>query len=347
VNNRAILPKDAEQGIVLTPAAYWEKFLRPKLEDSIRKTKRSLAVAFTSVIATVVCCKEEPFLKRYDNTSIDWAEIECQLFAWSNFYKAGKKLKISLAFDHIDTASTTSRSGGSVSTSRQMLGTGNLQVDAEQHSSGQSSVWRRVYQIFHCRGHPCNKGPYCWCDPVGKRHYKLNSDTMQSLVDYALAGNTLESHGDVPQNIRQQLYDEEAMSLERHQKKTAVSTSSLPNLPITITMLQSASPQTSGALSESVETLGSCAVPQSTKRKRLDLPGYLDEQVEDYCKWQKSRVRRLKTKLGYDGRDLELIRQDPDPKFLTDNGVEKGVADHIVNDIDYWAGAIRQNRSTG
>jgi len=38
VNNRAIMPKDTEQDIVLAPAAYWQKFLEPKLEDSVRKT---------------------------------------------------------------------------------------------------------------------------------------------------------------------------------------------------------------------------------------------------------------------------------------------------------------------
>jgi len=60
---------------------------------------------------------------------------------------------------------------------------------------------------------------------------------MQSLVDYALARNVLESYGDVPQNIRQQLYDEEVISSGRYQKiQTIVSISSLPNLPITITI---------------------------------------------------------------------------------------------------------------
>jgi hypothetical protein len=343
VNNRAIMPKDAEQGIVLALAAYWERILKQKLEDSVRKTNRSLKAAFTSVIASVTQRKEDPFVKRFDDISIDWAEIESQLFAWGSFYKAGKKLKVSLAFDYIDTSNTTSRSGGSASTTRQMLGIGNLQVDAEQHSSGQTSVWRKVYQIFHCRGHPCNKGPYCWCDPIGKKHHKLNSDTMQSLVDYALAGNTLERHEDVPQSMRQQLYDEEAMSLERHKKKTAVSTASLPNLPITITVLQSPSPQTTAALREAIGNPASCTL------RRLSMPGFLDDHVEEYCGWQKSRVKRVKTKSGYDkacnvildnGMDLELIRQDPNPKFLTDNGVEKGVADHVA----VWAPISRTYR---
>jgi hypothetical protein len=35
VNNRAIMPKDIEQDIVLAPTAHWQHVLRPKLEDSV------------------------------------------------------------------------------------------------------------------------------------------------------------------------------------------------------------------------------------------------------------------------------------------------------------------------
>lgn len=57
---------------------------------------------------------------------------------------------------------------------------------------------------------------------------------MTELVTYVQDGNTLETHDDVPQHIRQQLYDEEKKSLERH-KKTTTSVASLPPIPITIT----------------------------------------------------------------------------------------------------------------
>jgi hypothetical protein len=71
VHNRAIVPKDTEQGIVLAPAAYWQKFLEPKLEDSVRKTKRRLKSDFTSVVVSVTQRKEPDLTKRFDNTSID------------------------------------------------------------------------------------------------------------------------------------------------------------------------------------------------------------------------------------------------------------------------------------
>ena len=145
------------------------------------------------------------------------------------------------------------------------------------------------------------------------------------------------------------------MSLERHKKKTSFSIASLPNLPITVTVLQSPSPQISGAVCESVEHQAFCTTSHSTTLKRLNLPGFLDKLVEEYCNWQKSRVKRAKTKRAYEkaydvildnGMDLELIRHDPNPKFLTNNEVKKGVANHVVSDIDYWAEMIKRARNT-
>jgi hypothetical protein len=36
-----------------------------------------------------------------------------------------------------------------------------------------------------------------------------------------------------------------------------------------------------------------------------------------------------------DGIDLELIRQDPNLDFLIKGGVKRGIAKHVVGDIDY------------
>jgi hypothetical protein len=34
--------------------------------------------------------------------------------------------------------------------------------------------------------------------------------------------------------------------------------------------------------------------------------------------------------------DLELIHRKPDPEFLIKSGVKRGIAEHVVGDIDYW-----------
>ena len=81
VNNRAIIPKDTEQDIVLAPAAHWQRVLKRKLEDSVYKQKRSLESDFTSVAISVTQRKEPPLTKVFPKTSIDWAVIERQLVA--------------------------------------------------------------------------------------------------------------------------------------------------------------------------------------------------------------------------------------------------------------------------
>jgi hypothetical protein len=65
------MPRDTEQDIVLAPAAYWQHFLQPKLENSVRKLNRSLKSDFTSVVVSVTQRKEPDLTKRFNNTSID------------------------------------------------------------------------------------------------------------------------------------------------------------------------------------------------------------------------------------------------------------------------------------
>ncbi len=191
------------------------------------------------------------------------------------------------------------------------------------------------------------KGPYCWCDPIGKKHYKLHTDTMTSLVEFVEDGNTLATHDDVPEDIREQLYAEDRQARERHQKASrsmGTSAGSLLSIPITITMLPS-------------PAVGSPAPEVALAPKpiqRFDIPGYLDEQVEEYCTWQQSRVKKPSLKVEYqkacdlmigEGMTLGLISRDRDPKFLTDNGVKRGPAEHVVGDIDYWFKSVKRVRS--
>jgi hypothetical protein len=71
VNNRAIMPKDTLQDMVLAPANSWEHVLKTKLEDSVQKQNRSLESNFTSVVVSVTQRKEPPLSKVFPKTSID------------------------------------------------------------------------------------------------------------------------------------------------------------------------------------------------------------------------------------------------------------------------------------
>ncbi len=350
VNNRAKTPKHTKQNIVLALAAYWQHFLQPKLEGSVRRQNRSLKSDFTSVVVSVTQRKELDLTKVFDKTNIDWAVIERQLLAWSELYHVGKKFRVNLSFNYVDSSHSSTTSLGRVdkrgasSTTRQMLAEGAAQLDAEYASTRHPPIWQHVYNLMHCPGSPCHLGPHYWVDPVGKKHYKLNSHHLKSLIIHMQDGHTLETHDDVPQKIRDELYAEEQQSLKRHQKATRTSNASHP--PITITnVLPAPHYQTSHLVSSLAGTPAPDMPSKSTPIDRLNIPSPRDKAVEDYCAWQKSQVMKPALKVEYqkacdviieDGMDLELIRWDPNPDFLIKRGVKKGIAEHVVGDIDYW-----------
>jgi hypothetical protein len=191
VNNRAIMPKDTEQDLVLEPAAYWEHFLEPKLKNVFKKN-RPLRSEDTTVVVSVTERSERDLTKRFDETNIDWAIIKKQLVAWGELFRVGKKLRLILSFNYVDTSqSSTALLRGPnqrcrSSTTNQMLTERAAQLDAKE-SSGQPSIWREVYNLMRCPGPPCDLGPYCWCDPDGKKHYKHNTHHLRSLIRYLMA----------------------------------------------------------------------------------------------------------------------------------------------------------------
>jgi hypothetical protein len=352
VNNRAIMPKDTEQDIVLAPAAYWQHFLEPKLQNLLRKKNRPLRSEDTQVVVSVTERSERDITKRFDDTTIDWATIERQLVAWGELYRVGKRLRLNLTFNYVDTSQSSTTSDKRGSTTRQMLTEGAAQLDAEQASVGRPSPWRDVYNLMRCPGPPCHLGPHCWRDPVGKKHYKLNTHHLKSLIMHVQDGHTLKTHDDVPEDIREQLYAEEQQSLERHQKASRATRAS--TAPITITNVLPAPPyQTPHQVSSLDGPSASDMILKSTPIDRLNIPGPRDEAVEEYCTWQKSQVKKPALKVEYqkacdvileDGIDLEQIYQKPNPDFLIKRGVKRGIAERVVSgdDIRYWVKKYKQ-----
>jgi hypothetical protein len=83
-----------------------------------------------------------------------------------------------------------------------------LLLDAGQESSGQLSIWKDVYSLISCPSPPCHLESHYWRNPIGKRHYKLNTHHFKPLIRYVEQGYILQIHDDVPEEIRQQLYAE-------------------------------------------------------------------------------------------------------------------------------------------
>ncbi|KAG4427671.1 hypothetical protein IFR05_016848 [Cadophora sp. M221] len=217
-----------------------------------------------------------------------------------------------------------------------------MQLDAEEESSGQPSVWPDTYEIMRCPEKSCNLGPHCWRDPVSKKHYKLRTCHLRSLVEHVEQGHGLQTQEDVPEYIRQQLYAEDQQRIERRQKPT--SAANFP--PITITNVLPPQPHQAplGSL-----IVGAPAVdPASTSVpvNRPDIPGLRDVVVKNYSYWQQSNVDDEALKVEFqkacdmtlaDGLDLEQIHEDQDPDYFIKNGIKRGIARRFVGDIEQWA----------
>jgi hypothetical protein len=354
VNNKMI-SKDTEQDLVLVPVDYWHMILKPKLDKLILKKyprNKHVRCDDTSATVSVTDRTERDLTKRFDETSIDWSVLQKQLLAWGELFRAGKKLRVDLSFNFVDShslmiAPKRGQKGGSAT--QQMLVERASQIEAEEECSSQPSIWKEVYALMKCPGSPCSLGPYCWRDSFGKKHYKLRTHQLKELIKYVEQGNILRSHEDVPENIREQLYAEDQQKLER-QSKFNYATPGFP--PINITnVLPSSSRQSPESSSASM--FESSAV--SSEITALGIPGARDEAVRKYSEWQKLNVMddALKTEFQKaceatleDGLDLEQVYQDQDPNFYIKCGVKRGVARRFVSDITTWAKRYKTTSNT-
>ena len=350
VNNR-VMTRDTEQDVVLAPAVYWEMYLRAKVDKLVgRKLPRSSQVTLddTSVVASVNDRSERDLTRRFDGMEIDWSAVARQFVRWSDPFRSGKKLRVDLTFNYVDAgpASTAAASRankrGSGATQR-MLADRASQLDAEEQSGGRPSAWVDVYTLMRCPGPPCSRGPYCWRDPIGKRHYKLRTHHLRALVRLVEQGRRLETHDDVPDDVREQLYAEEDLRAER----PPASGRGAPTpgvLPITINNVMPS------PASEPPSTASGDSTPTPTKwlsrKDQLDIPGPRDVAVTVYSEWQQSKVIDQTLQLEYqkacdatlrDGLDLEQVFEDQDADFFIRSGVKRGVARRFVRDIKSWA----------
>ncbi|KAE8440413.1 hypothetical protein EG329_008014 [Mollisiaceae sp. DMI_Dod_QoI] len=279
--NNKLISKDTEQNLVLAPIFYWPLFLQPKLEKLLCKklpSNKRVRPDDTNVVISVTDRSERDLTKRFDETDIEWPVIEKQLVAWGELFRAGKKLRLDISFNYIET--------GQLQTSSGKRGD---KRNAEEATIGEPSVWRDVYALMHCKGRSCHLGPHCWEDPVGKKHYKLKTHQLKALIRHVEHGGHLRTQDDVPEGIREQIYAEEQQRLERHQRAAPVTSSNIP--PINITNVLP------GPSSQSLMPTLAMANPQSIPSRSaetiielLSIPGLRDIALKEYTVWQQSQV---------------------------------------------------------
>ena len=351
VNNR-VVAKDTEQDLVLVPIAYWHMVLQPKLEKLLQKKlgpNRHVRCDDTELKVSISDRTQRDLVKRFDDLDISWPIIAKQLEAWGERFRSGKKLRVDLCFNYVDAypSSATPKRGtkrGSSATQK-MLAERAAQLEAEDDTDGNSSIWREIYTMMRCPGAPCDLGPHCWRDPYGKKHYKLRTPHLKALIEYVKQGNVIKSHEDVPAHIQEQLFAEERQRLDRQPKSTSSIPTPYPPITITNVMPQSyQSPSANSTEATPPATVLPAAVPLSTNAN-LEIPGPRDLAVKVYSEWQQSNVidetlkaefRRACEVTLQDGLDLEQVYGDQNVAFFIKSGIKPGIARRFISDIERW-----------
>jgi hypothetical protein len=194
-----------------------------------------------------------------------------------------------------------------------------------------------VYNLMRCPGPPRHLGPHCWRDPVGREHYKLKSHHLGSLIKYIGQGATLQTHDDVPEDIRQQLYAEEQQRFDRKQTSTAMSPLSMP--PINITNVLPGYSEPTPLPASQPGTASSMQPPHSMIASRLDVPGLRDVAVKDYSDWQQAQVHNESLKIEF-RKARDVVLPDGLDKPVAISGVARAFGEFLgpVSPDKYLAG---------
>lgn len=195
----------------------------------------------------------------------------------------GRTPQVAISFKYIqdDDASRTGDKKGSSATKR-MLAEQDAEIITEEESE-QPSSWRYVYKLMRCSVSSCSDfGQWCWQDPRGRKHYKLRKPQLVKLTAHVDKGGRLDSHDDVPEDIRQALYLEAHQKLERGSNKTNTQLAFGTPYPININLLP-----TQGTNEPVISTSPPRSAPPN---KRLKITGPRDIAVKEHCAWHELQV---------------------------------------------------------
>ncbi|EHK19833.1 uncharacterized protein TRIVIDRAFT_68181 [Trichoderma virens Gv29-8] len=179
------LTSDTVEDVNVPSSTFWSNTLKPELFDVVEEKAPDPQYKPDETRITISTSKrsQRDFQKRFSGLNIDWNLVENKLQSWSN---QGNSLTVEICFIY---------EGARLDTTNKLAARDKL--IAQQEASGVRPVWKDVYEVFECSSAVCpNWGFSCWRDLCDKKHIKLDSDTMEKLVDFAEEGNKLEMHDD-------------------------------------------------------------------------------------------------------------------------------------------------------
>ncbi|KAF7174073.1 hypothetical protein CNMCM6106_008192 [Aspergillus hiratsukae] len=293
LNNR-VLAKDTEQDLVSRPSSYWRQ-IKQKAERVLRQKinrNRRVKPDDTSVVVSVNDRSQRDLTKHFEKTDIDWTAINRQMFMWQNLLPPRRE---ELTKEEAPQQPTGCFVNGMI----ELM----LKIPLDTLQFGEMYIRK--------------------CDALDR------PATMRgTLVKYVQQGGIIETHDDIPDNVREQLYAEERQRLSKQNKSTNGSAGSMPpQININVLPAQSSQPSISSSW-------GTEAKPSTVQSELVDIPGLLDQAVEEYADWHLSRVSAEGFKANIKkARDISLdncldLKQicAENPDFFVKQGVKIGAA---------------------
>jgi hypothetical protein len=347
VMNTKRIGMDTDEDVFLAPEAYWNTKLQGKIDEALG---REFALqdrpdpCSTAVVVSVNKRAERDLTKEFTGLEVDWSVIAEKLESWACYFGEGKRLLVRLTLrfrprNGFPRAGAAGR-GRQSATQRMRYGQA-LQRDAEEHASGQGAHWRHVYSILRCPGRPCqNNQGYDWRDPRGGKHYKLLTVHLRRLVEHVMGGNKLDSHNDIPDHVRQQLYAEADQHASRCQDARR-----------TPAPMQQSQAATQAATTTPEQASSTAATIAPAVLESLDIPGPHEDAIRNYVLWQQgqatsdewiSQYAKAGDILLKQGFKLGLFYERQLVDVLTDEGILRGIAWKFHSEIPKW---LSENRS--
>jgi hypothetical protein len=89
--------------------------LQPKLGALLgKKIHNSMRVRpdDSNVVVSVNERSERDLIKRFDEVQVDWSVVDKQLLSWGELLRAGKRLRVDISFNHVETQAALPAYGG-------------------------------------------------------------------------------------------------------------------------------------------------------------------------------------------------------------------------------------------